>query len=280
MRKTKVRRSKQKKLSSVGEQLANVRDDLNLAFDQIKNVTFMATSDKMWRNDPNLLTYRKLILATRRQKDVMKKRSFIEKFCAPWKNFFAKFRDQIIEEDLSFMVENTIVMTGGRTGQLPISDIYSTWLELEDESDLATFEAYLYHIFKHLVDQKADPEAYQKLREICAQYEVEEDEADKDAINNIVKTVKGSMKGMEGKEPSVDSIAPLVQAIIGNQGMKSSMSSLAENLLSGKTDIPTLVQSVKASVGENAEGDDSEGPPELEEEYTDDSSTFESEEEA
>lgn len=275
MSKGRVVKSKKAGLSDVGKQLANLKDEFGLAFDQIKNITLMATSEDKWKNDKGVLLYRKLLLATARNKDIQKKKEYIENFCRPWRKMYDAFKDLVLADDLSFLVDNDVVMTTGRNATLPISAMYNLWLEKDDDK-LATLEAYMFHVFIHLVSEKEEEAEDRKtLQEICDQYEVEEDEAAKNAIGNIVKTVKGSMGNMEGKQPTVENIAPIVQAIIGNADMQNSMSSLAQNLLNGKTDIPSLVQSVRASVEadqrQNAEQEDGDEVPGLEEPDDEDS---------
>ena len=84
-----------------------------------------------------------------------------------------------------------------------------------------------------------------------------------EAVNAIVDKVRGSIGGVEGKEPTVANIAPIVQAIIGDKNMQLNMSTLAQDLLSGKLDIPSLVGQVKQSVMNNQETIKSDSAPQL-----------------
>lgn len=249
MSKGRVTKQKHVALSDVGKQIANLKDEFGLAFDQIKNIIFQVAALDEWKQNDNVLFYRKLVVATNRNKDPSAKKDFIANFCTPWRKLFDTFHADILNEDLSFLTDNNIVMTTGRNkkAQLPLSEVYA-YLLRNDESELASLEAYMFHIFMHLVDEKKEAEYRETLKKICEQYGVEEDESSKNAVANICKTVKGSLGDLEGKQPTLESITPIVKALIdGDGGMGGSMQTLAENLLNGKTDIPSLVGAVKQS---------------------------------
>lgn len=262
-------KSKKMELSDIGRQIANMKDDFALAFDQIKNITLLISSHPQWKEDVAVLHYRKLIVATLKNRDVERKKEFIVNFCRPWRALLESFKSSVVESDLGFLISNRIVISAGKTknAQLPISDVYNLFLK-KDEDKLATLEAYMYHVFMHLLDEKKESKDRELLKAICSEYEVEEDVAASQAVSSIVKTVRGSMANMQGGEPTVEMIAPMVQAIIGNSDMQTSMSALAQGLMSGTMDIPSLVQTVKASMEANQQEETSktavETLPELE----------------
>ena len=266
MSRARVVKSKKAGLSDVGKQLANMKDDFDMAFDRIKEITFMASGHPQWKQEAGVLMYRKLVAATLRNKDIHKKKQFIQNFCRPWRKMYDQFRDSILGDDLGFLTKNTIVMTTGKSksAQLPLSAMYLHFLK-SDEDKLATLEAHMFFMFMRLQDEKTEKEDRAALQEICSQYELEEDEASKSAISSIVKTVKGSMANLNGEKPDVNNILPIVQAVLGNEDMQNNMHALATGLISGQTGIPDLVASVKQTVeADQAAAANNEEVPELE----------------
>lgn len=262
-------KSKQKGLSGIGQQLANSKSNFELAFDQIKNLVFLVKTLGPWKADNGIISYRRLIMATLKQKGGNKK-GYIKNHVEPYIELWDTFSEMILEEDMTFLVEKTITIQVGKKtkkgeAQLELSKVYN-WCLDNDENDIVTdIEAKLFHIFKNLCDDK---ETKTKLEEICENFELEEDKTMQDAIGSIVRKVKGSIGDMgTDAQPSIESLAPLIQKLVGDSDIHAAMGNLAQNLMNGKTDIAGLVNNVKKSVIVNntydEETEDSDDTPEL-----------------
>ncbi len=246
-----TKRVKKKGVSDVGKMIESAKDEFDLAFDKIKDLILIACSLKPWKDDVAILVYRKLILKTRKQKDITIKKDFISDHVRPFRKMLEAYHDRIIAEDLTWITESDIELVTGNSkkAKLPLTKIYE-WCLKHNENRLSDIEANLYFIFLHLLDEKKEAPARQKLREICEQYQMEEDTSMKDSVNSMVNTVRKHMPAQNGEEPSIDQIGDIVKAIVGGGGGVDQMGGLAKGLLSGDLTIPDLIATVK----ENVEG--------------------------
>lgn len=263
---------KKKGLSDVGQMLVQAKDGFDLAFDKIKDLILEASGLPPFKNDTGVLLYRKLVMGTIKQgkKDREVQKDQIKTHVRPYKAMFEAFKDRIVEEDLTWMVESDVnIQTGAsKKACLPLSKVYEYCLK-KDESKLDSLEAHLYFLFKYVCDEKTQSEHRKKLDAICSEYQIEEDDSAKRAVSSIVNRVKTRMPtGTDGKEPNVNDVTSIVQAIVGDGSMQSDMGGLAQGLLSGKLTIPDLIgqvkqtieasQSAQSDAGENDEDGDSD----------------------
>jgi hypothetical protein len=254
---------KSKQISDVGQMLIDAKDDLDLAFDKIKDLIL----------EDGVLVYRKLIVGTLTRKDREEQRSQIRTHIGPYVKMFGMFKEQILQKDLTWLMENEVNITTGKSkkANLPLSKVYAFCLRknkdgVDKKNDrLDSIEAHLFFIFKYVCDGKADPESRKKIDAICAEYDVEEDDSAKRAVDNVVNRVSKLTKGGSLGSNQQD-IASIVQALIGDggaQGGMGGMGQLAEGLLSGKVTIPELIGQVKNSI-ESQQGEqqneDSDAP--------------------
>ena len=238
--------------------MLNAKDEFDLAFDKIKDLIFVATSLKPFKEDTNLLVYRKNVLGTLRQRNLETKKAQIATHVGPYKKMLNAFKDRIGEEDLVWLTEVDIELVSGgaaKNAKLPLSKIYEFCLK-HDEASLTTIETNLYFIFKHLVDVKENPELRAKLDAICDQFEVEEDTSRDQTVSNIVNRVKAHMPSKPGAQPSMDDVTNIVKAMMGDGAMQGEMGGIANGLMSGTLTIPQLINQVKANVeaGQQASG--------------------------
>jgi hypothetical protein len=241
---------KQTAMTSIGQSLASSKDEFEKAFDKILDLILVATGLKPFRDDTGLLMYRKLVTGTRlKVKDPNAKRDQIEKHVRPYRKLFEAYRTQIVQEDLSFIMETDIdIVTGNsKTAKLPLSKVYEYCLKNDDEA-LANLEANLYFIFKYLCDEKNEEADHKALAGICDQFQIEEDTSRQDVVSNIVSKVRNSAVAKGGEQPSMEQVGSIVQALIGDGDMQNNMGGLATDLLSGKLTIPALIAQVKSSV--------------------------------
>ena len=254
-------KSKKKGLSAVAQQIANAKDDLALAFDQIKNLVFLVKSLGPWKDDKNIITYRRLILATLRQKGNNKK-TYIQNHVEPYNELLDAFKESILTEDITFLLEKTIIIQVGKQSkkggaQLNLSEVYRWCMDNDEDDTITDIEAKLFYIFKHL---SKDEDEKKQLEEICENFELEEDKSMQEAIISIVRKVKGSVGNLDtDTQPSVENLAPLIQTLVGDPSIHEAMGSLAKNLMNGKTDIAGLVNNVKKSVIKEQTDNDEDG---------------------
>jgi hypothetical protein len=256
-----VRAVKTKQLSDVGQALAKAKDDLDLAFDKIKDLVFETAALPPFKEDDGVLVYRKLIMGTLKRKDAEEKRSQIKTHVGPYVKMFAAFKEQILEKDLTWLTENEVNITTGKSkkASLPLSKAYEYCLK-KNETRLESMEAHLFFIFKYVCDNKGDPEGRKKIDAICAEFDVEEDDSAKRALNSVVGRVnKLAQGGKIGQSPQ--DIAQIVGALVGDGSSANGMGELAQSLLSGKLTIPDLIGQVKDSLeGQQAEPVEQEAP--------------------
>jgi hypothetical protein len=244
---------KKKALSDVGQMLAQAKDEFDLTFDKIKDLILEASTLPPFKEDVGLLLYRKLIMGTLKhgKKDREAQKDQIKTHVRPYKAMFEAFKNRIVEEDLEWLLEQEVNIQTGNSKKacLPLSKAYEFCLK-KNPDKLDSIEANLYFIFKNVCDGKTQPEHKKKLEDICSQYQVEEDDSAQRAISSIVNRVKTNMPsgGADGKEPSVNDVTSIVQAIVGNGGMQNDMGGLAQGLLSGKLTIPDLIGHVKQTI--------------------------------
>lgn len=249
MSKKVVAKAKKVGLSNAGQQLANAKDSSDLAFDQIKNLVFLAKSLKPWKEDPSLGLYIRLIMATIRQKGPDRKK-YVSDHCNPYTELYESFKPSILDEDMGFLLEKEVILKVGKQRNgvgacINLTGVYK-WCMDNNENDTATdVEAKLYHIFKNLCNNSAEKD---RLKTICENFELEEDQSMQNAIGSIVKKVQGTVNNVGDGTPSIESLTPLIQALIGDPEIHGAMGSLAQNLMNGKTDIKGLVDNVKKSV--------------------------------
>lgn len=246
----KATRVKKAVVSDVGKMIANSKDEFELAFDKIKDLIFVATSLKPFKQETGLLVYQKLVLGTRRQKDPEDKRIQIAGHVRPYRKMFEAYRDRIVQEDLTWITESEIDLVTGnsKTAKLPLSKVYEFCLK-NDESSLGTLEANLYYIFMHLTNKDTESVERKKLIDICDQYQLEEDQSTEKTVSAIVDRVKRTMPtGGDDKPPSMNDISAIVQGLVGDGGMGNDMGGLANGLLSGQLTIPMLIENVKRAV--------------------------------
>ena len=276
-----VSRRKVKAMSPQAQQIMNAKNEFELAFDQIKNIIFKAMGLAPWKDGGKgdkkeivqLQNYKRLIMATLKQKDRDTKMRYIREHCDPYLRMFMAYRDSVLEEDMTFLAdpdeEITITTGKSKNAVLPISKVYM-YLQSNDEDGQTDLEAKLLFCWKHLAGvDSADRKA---LEAICEQYEIEENQSVKNTINNIVGSVKGSMSALDpgnGQEPTLENIAPIVEGVLGNQGLQQGMADLAKGLMTGEMDIPTLMRHVKGSAQMHAapqqNDEDDKGKGEMEE---------------
>lgn len=243
---------KKKGLSDVGQMLAQAKDEFDLAFDKVKDLILESSTLQPFKEDTGVLLYRKLVLGTLKQgkKDREVQKDQIKKHVRPYKAMFEQFKDRIVEEDLTWLVENEINLQTGASKKavLPLSKVYEHCLK-KNTDKLDTIEAHLYFLFKHVCDEKTQGEYRAKLTAICNEYDMEEDDSAKRAVSSIVNRVKTRMPtGADGKEPNVNDVTSIVQAIVGDGNMQNDMGGLAQGLLSGKLTIPDLIGQVKQTI--------------------------------
>ena len=256
----KTTRVKRAVVSETGKMIASSKDEFELAFDKIKDLIFVATALKPFKQDTGLLVYQKLVLGTRRQKDAEDKRIQIAGHIRPYRKMFEAYKDRIVQEDLTWITEIEIDLVTGnsKTAKLPLSKVYD-WCLKNDDDSLGTLEANLYYIFMHLTNKETEEAERKKLIAICDQYQLEEDQSTEKTVSNIVNRVKKSMPmGGGDKEPSMADVTSIVQGLIGNGGMDNDMGGLANGLLSGQLTIPMLIENVRRAVEGNAQAAESE----------------------
>lgn len=255
----RVTKSKQKQISQKGLEIMNAKDENALAFDQIKNIVISSGTISKFKDHQGILNYRKLIMSTVRNKDHDLKRQYIHNHCEPFRKLYNAYREAILEEDFGFLTakDQEVNLTTGKskTAILPLSAIYK-FLQRDDEDKMADLEAKLLFCFKHLSAE--DSEDRKILTKICNEYELHEDQSTNATISGIVNSVKGNMGSIQGKEPTLDNIAPLVQSIMGTPDAQNGLANLAKGIISGEMDIPTLINQVKKASEGNAQEDEEE----------------------
>lgn len=243
-----VRAVKTKQLSEVGQMLAEAKDDFDLAFDKIKDLVLEAGQLPPFKEDDGVLVYRKLVMGTLRRKDRDEQRGQIKTHVGPYVKMFGAFKEQILQKDLTWLKENEVNITTGKSksANLPLSKVYDYCLK-KNESRLDSIEAHLFFIFKYVCDSKGDPESRKKMDAICSEYDVEEDDSTKRAVSSVVNRVSKLTKGGPvGSNPQ--DIAQIVTALVGDGSAQSGMGELAQGLLSGTLTIPDLIGQVKSTI--------------------------------
>jgi len=255
---------KSKQISDVGQMMIDAKDDLDLAFDKIKDLILEAGQLPPFKDDDGVLVYRKLIVGTLTRKDRDEQRSQMRTHVGPYVKMLAAFKDQILQKDLTWLKENEVNITTGKSkkANLPLSKVYDHCLHKND-ARLDSIEAHLFFIFKYVCDSKADPDTRKKIDSICAEYDVEEDDSAKRAVNSVVSRVSKLTKGGPvGSNPQ--DIASIVQALMGDGALQGNgmggIGDLAQGLLSGKVTIPELIGQVKSSI-EEQQGEQEESQP-------------------
>ena len=251
----KSTRVKKAAMTDIGQQLANAKDEFDLAFDKIKDLIFVATALKPWKQDTGLLVYQKLVLGTRKQKDRDTKRGQIAIHVRPYRKMLEAYHARIVQEDLTWIVEGDIeIVTGNsKSAKLPLTKVYE-WCLKNDESSLGTLEANLYYIFRYLTDKEKEAAQHAALVKICDEFQMEEDTSMDQATANIVNKVKRSLPaGKVGEEASMDTVTAIVKGLVGDGNMEGDMGGLASGLLSGQLTIPQLIENVKRAV-ESSQG--------------------------
>lgn len=240
-------------MTPIGKEMQNAKDNIGLAFDQVKNLVFMITGLDSWKNDTGALLYRKLVMGVVKQKDPEKKKQFMRDQIKPWFKLYNAYREDILKEDFSFLTDSSsepikMVTGNSKNAILPLGEAY-IWLLKNDANQVDDMQAKLFILFKNLVgDNSSDRKA---LDSICEQFEIEEDQATGNVIANIVSKVKGQMGPGKDGQPSMDNIMPIVQAIFQDGNLQNNMGALAESVMSGKMGIPDLINHVQRSVNGN-----------------------------
>jgi hypothetical protein len=254
---------KTKQISDVGQMLIDAKDDFDLAFDKIKDLILEAGQLPPFKEDDGVLVYRKLIVGTLTRKDREEQRAQIKTHVGPYIKMFGAFKEQILQKDLTWLMENEVNITTGKSkkANLPLSKVYAYCLRKNkdgvDKNDrLDSIEAHLFFIFKYVCDAKDDATSRKKIDSICAEYDVEVDDSAKRAVDSVVNRVSKLAKGGPIGSNKQD-IASIVTALVGDGSMQSGMGELAQGLLSGKVTIPELIGQVKDSI-ENQQGENQE----------------------
>jgi hypothetical protein len=245
---------KQAVLSPIGQQLENVKDNVALAFDQIKNLVIMISSLPPWKDDTGALLYRKLVMGVVKQKDKERRKQLMLEQIKPWVKLYNAFREDILKEDLSFLGDTNsdpikLITGNSKNAILPVGAAY-IWLLKNDADKVDDMQAKLYILFKNLLGENSPDR--KTLDEICDQFEVEEDKESANVIGNLVSRVQNQMVNVKGSDkPDMNQIMSVVNAVFQDGALQTNMGTLAENVMTGKMGIPELVNQVKRSIDKN-----------------------------